>query len=38
MMSNVPINSPLNDGELEQLADFLNGRGPAAMNLEMLDG
>lgn len=32
------MNKPLTDKELDRLADFLADIGPAAMNLEMLDG
>jgi uncharacterized protein len=35
---NTPLDQPLNSHELDRLEEFLDGIGPAAMNIEMLDG
>jgi uncharacterized protein YecA (UPF0149 family) len=37
-MSHSILNQPLTDQEFERLADFLDSIGPAAMNIEALDG
>lgn len=37
-MNNLIAESPLNDSELDRLADFLEDIDSHAMNIEMLDG